>query len=471
MNRIQLYFLITLLSFSAKCQDINNLKIFETWLESKMTYEKWPGVLIGIVKDKELVWIGNYGFSNIIDSIPLNPNMHFSIASNTKMLTAIGIMKLKNQGLLNLDDPAYKYVPELKNIKSIKGSDPSVITIRHILTHTSGLPVEPWYFNWEERPTLDEIISNLDKQTLGIPTSVDFKYSNLGFAILGRVLENISRKEYTDFMKEEVLDPIGMTKSHFILNDSNQYAQGYQPLKGDRERKPVKLLEYNGWAAAGGLYSNLKDLAKFISWFNTTYSDSENSFLDAITLREMTRVSWVPKSWNYGIGLGFFVYKSSEKMIGYGGHNPGFKTDITIFPDSNLGVITLTNAEDISVYPDVNGSLSAQVIKYLLPGFKDAKESDYEPYYIDKEVYEGVYSGYWADYKVVDVNGVLTIFRITNERPDQFQLKIKPEEQHTFKVISEDMGRWRGEMIYFKNMNEGKMQQLLMDGTTFYRKK
>lgn len=466
---LSLFFLLCILPF-LRSQDIENLEKFETWLESKLTYEKWPGAVVGIVKDQELVWVGAYGFADLENRVPMDTSLYFSIASNTKMLTALGIAKLRRQGHLHFDDPVYEHVPEILNIQTVAGAHPKDITIRHLLTHTSGLPVEPWYFNWEVRPAMDEIISNLDKQTLGIPTSVDFKYSNLGYSLLGRTIETISGRSYQDFMKEEVLRPVGMHDSHFKPAEGIPYARGYQPLFGKVKREPVKLLEYQGWAPGGGLYSNLDDLFRFVAWFIRTYDNRDSTLVDAATLRGMTRVSWVSDSWDYGVGLGFFIYKGEEKMVGHGGHNPGFKTDVTILPESRLGIITLTNGEDMPYLPDDEKSIPAQVIKYIVPHFRDSRPGKKQPYNVNEELYEGIYTGYWGDYKVYEAAGVLTISRITNDRPDLFQLKIAPAGLHTFRVFSEDIGRWRGEMIYFREMKNGQMQTMLMDGTTFYRK-
>jgi len=470
MNRLLIITILTILFIlKTYCQSgiSESERLFDIWIESKLINDKWPGAIVGIVKDQKLVWTKSYGYANLDTKEKIQPETMFAIASNTKMFTAIAIMKLRNQGLLNLDDPVYQYVPEFTKLQSYENAQPDKVTIRHILTHTSGLPVEPWYFNWKERPYLNEIVKNLEKQTLSLPVSVDFKYSNLGYSILGKVIENVTGQTYEEYMKDEVLGIIGMTNSGFDIEVRRKYAQGYQRLRGKNKREEVQLLDYNGWSPAGGLYTNLEDLTKYVSWLIRTNDGKDTTLLNSETLREMHRVSWVPKSWSYGIGLGFFIYKHPKKMIGHGGHNPGFKTDITIFPESQIGIITLTNGEDIPELPDDSESIAAHVIKYIVPKFIDppAKEKVTSTY--NRHLYEGVFSGYWGEYKVVEVDGVLTIFRISDKNPDSYKLEFI--NNNTFRVSSDYFSRWRGEHVLFKDKVDGEMTKLLMDGTTFYR--
>lgn len=438
-------------------------------MESKLIYDKWPGAIIGIVKDQELVWSKSYGYANLETLERIDSTTLFAIASNTKMFTAIGLIQLRNKGLLDLDDPVYKYVPEILEIKSFEEATPDLISIRHLLTHTSGLPVEPWYFDWSKRPMLNDIIENLHNLTLALPPSTRFKYSNLAYTIIGKIIENVSGMTYEDYITKHVLVPIGMTNSGFDLDSRKKYATGYQRLNKAAERESVQLLDYNGWSPAGGLYSNVEDLAKYVSWLIRVYNGQDSALVNAQTLRDMIRISWVPNSWEFGIGLGFFIYKNQDKMIGHGGHNPGFKTDVTILPEAKIGIITLTNGEDIPELPDQRGSISAKVLKYLIPYFKDNAVNNTTTKLIDFESYIGTYSGYWGEYKVVVMNGELTIFRLSDKNPDTYILKLKHIKEHTFRVISNNLSRWQGELVHFEESVDEKMSKLLMDGTTFYR--
>ena len=447
----------------------DRIRIFDIWMEHKLSYDKWPGVIVGIVRDQELVWVKSYGYADLKTLEKIDSLTMFAIASNTKMFTAIGLMQLRNKGLLDLDDPVYKYVPEILEIKSFEEATPNLISIRHLLTHTSGLPVEPWYFDWSKRPMLNDIIENLHNLTLALPPSTRFKYSNLAYTIIGKIIENVTGMTYEDYITKHVLAPIGMTNSGFDLDIQKKYATGYRSFRRQSERESVQLLDYNGWSPAGGLYSNLEDLSKYVSWMLRVYSGQDSSLLDVQTLRDMHRVSWVPNSWGYGIGLGFFIYKNSEKMIGHGGQNPGFKTDITILPEAKIGIITLTNGEDIPELPDQSGSISARVLDHLVPFFKDQEVQKPNTKLINLKPYTGTYSGYWGEYKAVVINKELTIFRLSNKNPDTYILKLKHIKEHTFRVISNKIGRWKGEHVQFDKKIDGKMSELLMDGTTFER--
>ena len=137
-----LFFFFNILSAQTIDSNVSDkIKIFDAWIESKIEYEHWPGVIIGLVYDQSLIWTKAYGFADLDKKNLLNEKTLFPIASNTKMFTAIAIMKLRDEGKLDLDEPVAKYLPWINKIKQ-NNSDINKITIRHLLTHTSGLPTE-----------------------------------------------------------------------------------------------------------------------------------------------------------------------------------------------------------------------------------------------------------------------------------------------------------------------------------------
>ena len=175
--------------------------------------ENVPGAAWGIVIDGELVHLGTTGLREVETSQPVRGDSVFRIASMTKSFTAMAILKLRDAGKLSLDDPAERHVPELRGLRPLT-SDAPAITLRHLLTQSAGFPEDnPW--GDQQLGISEEAFSRLMRE--GIPFSnppgVAYEYSNYGFAILGRVIANVSGLPYTQYVEREILRPLGMAST------------------------------------------------------------------------------------------------------------------------------------------------------------------------------------------------------------------------------------------------------------------
>ena len=173
-----------------------NIKVLEAWIQSQMAYRGLPAMSVGVVYDQELIWAKGFGFADVEKKIPATPATIYRMASVTKTFTATAIMQLRDAGRLNLDDPVVKHLPWFK-IKSPFGDAPA-ITIRHLLTHTSGLPREAAYpyFTDNKFPTLDQIKETLPNQEAVYAPETHWKYSNLGLALAGEIVAQASGEPY-----------------------------------------------------------------------------------------------------------------------------------------------------------------------------------------------------------------------------------------------------------------------------------
>jgi CubicO group peptidase (beta-lactamase class C family) len=169
----------------------------------------FPGIAFGLVVDGKLVFSGNQGYTDIAKKIPVTSSSLFRIASMSKSFTAMAILKLRDEGKLNLDDPAERYIPELKKIK-YPTADAPLITIRHLLTHGAGFPEDD---PWGDRQLADndkDFIEFISRQiSFSNPPGVAFEYSNLGFAMLGKIVTVVSGKRYQDYIRENIWLPLG----------------------------------------------------------------------------------------------------------------------------------------------------------------------------------------------------------------------------------------------------------------------
>ena len=198
----------------------------------------------------------------------MDPDALFGVASISKTFTAAAIVQLRDDGKLSLDDPLAKFIPEFKAVTCRYGRIEDV-TLRRLLTHLSGLVGESPTPHWRSAnfPTMEDILRGLPNSALVIEPHSAFKYSNLGFALLGEVVARVSGRPFTEYLRSEVLDPFGMKSSCFTLEEAgSKMATGYLPHPYDDvpEAAPVAT-DHQGYAAAAGLRSSVNDLAKWIS--------------------------------------------------------------------------------------------------------------------------------------------------------------------------------------------------------------
>ncbi|MEO7982674.1 MAG: serine hydrolase domain-containing protein, partial [Bacteroidota bacterium] len=169
-----------------------------------------PGVAYGLVVDGKLVYTGNIGYTDIEKKIPVSSSSLFRIASMSKSFAAMAILKLRDEGKLNLDDPAYFYIPELKNLK-YPTLDAPHITVRHLLSHGAGFPEDN---PWGDRQLADndkDLMDFIGKQiSFSNPPGIAYEYSNLGFALLGKIITKVSGMRYQDYIRKNIWEPLGM---------------------------------------------------------------------------------------------------------------------------------------------------------------------------------------------------------------------------------------------------------------------
>ncbi len=469
-----LFFFFNFLNAQTIDSDVSDkIKIFDSWIESKIEYEHWPGVIIGLVYDQSLIWTKAYGFADLDKKNLLNEKTLFPIGSNTKMFTAIAIMKLRDEGKLDLDDPVAKYLPWMNKIKQ-NNSDINKITIRHLLTHTSGLPTEA-NLNYEIElnfPELAEIVKELEKLEICFPTDIRWKYSNFGLAIAGEIISTVSGLTYIDYITKNILEPLNMIGSGFNLDSKPGYefASGYKRLMPGGKRSRSERYDYKIQTSAGGLNSNIIDLSKFAAWMFRIRETNQKEIISGSTLREMQHVYWIDDSWEFGLGMGFFIYhKKTNDMIGHGGHVAGYPTDFTIIPKDKIAIITLANADDIKVYPDQTGSISNMFIDIVLPEFKKTIPFIGSTIKLDStyEKYIGTYRNDWNDFKILMIDGNLVYIDPKSNSPDKTLVMLLPIEKNVFRAISDYVNTDYGEQVIFDEDGDGNIKCMKMSAHTW----
>ena len=324
-----------------------------------------PGAAWGVIIDGQLAHTGVLGYRDVPTKSPVTPDTVFRIASMTKSFTAMAILKLRDEGKLFLDDPAEKYVPEMKAL-IYPTSDSPKITVRHLLSHAEGFP--------EDNPWGDQQLADSDEQLSalirgGIPFSnapgVAYEYSNFGFAILGRIVGTLSRnpgtptQAYTKYVQDHILKPLGMTSTTLepASVPADQLAHGYR--WEDEQWKNEPLLANGSFGSMGGMLTTLSDLGRYVGAFLAAWPPHDGAETAPITrasLREMQQV-WRPSAASvtqpggavqlsaggYGYGLRVSQTCQFPAVVSHTGGLPGFGTLMRWLPEYGVGIIAFGN--------------------------------------------------------------------------------------------------------------------------------
>lgn len=322
--------------------------------------EHVPGAAWGIVVDGMLAHVGTVGYRDVATRAPVDSSTVFRIASMTKSFTAMAIVRLRDEGKLSLDDPVERYVPELRAL-AYPTSDSRPITIRDLLTHAAGFPEDnPW--GDRQLAITDQEMSQLMRA--GIPFSnapgTAYEYSNYGFAILGRIVANVSGMPYREYVERHILRPLGMTSTTLSPESvpPSRLALGYR--WEDEQWKLEPQLPDGAFGAMGGMLTSLGDLGRYVGAFLAAWparDGEETGPVRRSSLREMQQLwRWRPatagvaadgtlrlSSGGYGYGLGVTGDCDFAHVVAHSGGLPGFGSLMRWLPEYGVGIIAFGN--------------------------------------------------------------------------------------------------------------------------------
>lgn len=390
---------------------VTAIDLLDDWTAHQVRQRHQPGLALGIVYGGELLWGRGYGVADLESGMPITLDTRFRIASITKTFTATGILQLRDAGKLGLDDPVSQHLGWF----DLRFEDAPEITIRNLLTHSSGLPRDSKNPMWTEceAPTWDDFISDTKSRAPTRPPYEKFAYSNLGYSLLGGVIEAVTGQSWADYLQANVLNPLGMSETRPLPSaDDPQLATGYTREKDEYRRDALPFWLMNGFEASANFASSVNDLVKYAG-FHLGLDDG--AVLSPYTLLDMHRVHWLDEGWKSGYGLGMGLYRIKDWIIsGHGGGYPGYLTAFSVCREHKTGVIALTNAlgSDPQVYVE-------QAYKLVLPEIIKATAEDKPAAPDDWRKYVGVYESEWDRQKVVIRDGRLQLVSLNwiDEKP------------------------------------------------------
>lgn len=283
-----------------------------------------PSMVGGLVRDGEKVWE---------QGIETDIGRQYRIGSLTKTFVAVMVMRLRDEGKLDLADPLDKHVP---------GTEAGNRTIAQLLSHTSGLASEtpgPW---WERtpgeiRPQLPDILGD---DPFRHPAGRRYHYSNPGFALLGALVGELRGQPWGEVLRQEVLEPLGMTRTSLLPKEP--YARGYAVHPFADVLMPEVVQETGLMAPAGQLWSTVDDLCRFATFLVT----GADGVLSGDSVAEMREPSAAPEnaSWEQAYGLGTQLFRIDGRMLaGHTGSMPGFLCALVVDPDEAVGAVVMAN--------------------------------------------------------------------------------------------------------------------------------
>ena len=421
-------------------------KLIEIWLEAQKDFENIPGMVALIVDDQNILWKGTFGKANLEIDKNMKPNTICSICSITKSFTAVAIMKLIDEGKLNLNDKVKDILPFYKVNQKFPVN--GFVTVGSLLSHASGLPGNSGhsYFSGPNFifPSQKEFRSTLkDLETKG-EVGANINYSNIGYALLGEIITEISNMPYEDYLQKEILNPLNMTETYMgTMIAMSEQATGYTAINRNGKRKRVNLFDTKAMKPAMGLWTSINDLAKYISWQFRLYEASQSEILKPSTLKNMHSIHSTSKNGYLRWGLGFEVIESSngDTWVSHGGTCPGFVSLLQLNVSTKIGLAVMINGNRSQTFKYLNG------IKQILSKVKTIENTanhevnlnDYIGFYNMNPWNSEVYISSWAEN--------LVVLQLPENSPKHGMMFYKHISGDTFRQIKEN-GELGGEFVF-----------------------
>ncbi|HEX7332022.1 MAG TPA: serine hydrolase domain-containing protein [Pyrinomonadaceae bacterium] len=334
-------------------------------VNQQMAANTIPGVSLAVLRKGKIVLLKTYGLANVEHRVPVTPATVFQSGSIGKQFTAAAVMILVQENKLSLDDRISKYLPDVP-------ATWNDITIRHLLTHTSGLGDYPPEIDLKRDYTEDQLLEAFKKTPLDFQPGSSWNYSNVGYVTLGILIRKITGKFYGDFITERIFQPLQMTTAR-VISEADivpHRAAGYRLVKGELKNQEWVSPSTNS-TADGSLYFSILDLAK---WDAALYTDQllTQSSRDKIwTLARLN--NGTTKDYGFGWHLGEY---HGHRLAFHGGAWQGFKTFIMRFLDTELTIIFLANSWETRDFKFARRLAAVFYPAFALPSVKTIEDTD-----------------------------------------------------------------------------------------------
>jgi CubicO group peptidase (beta-lactamase class C family) len=405
MKKVIASLTVYLLSFAlAHGRSFDQLKVE---IESCLRENGIPGAAGAVVTRDSVLFTGGFGYANIEKNVPVTANTHFFLGSITKSFTAMGIVKLVEQGRVDLNTPVTEILPDVIIQNPWEKTDP--VRVVHLLEHTAGI-CDGFFtlFNWRHEPNipLNEVMGLYKRIVIRHRPGSFYLYSNIGYLLAGMIIEKITQMKYEEFLKAELLLPLGMTTSTFDVEDPysrSVLAQGY----GAGGKEMPYLYAYP--RPAGHFHSSVSEMAQYVRFF-LNYGKSNGVQIirpEAVKRLETPVTSLASRTGllnGYGLGSEW-AYRNQHRWRGHNGAIFGYYSDFWYNHDLDIGYVVLVNQFDFQSADNVR-KLRELIAEYLTENAKPV----FQPIVpVSKEHLEEYCGTYTIGYGARDLLGLINI--------------------------------------------------------------
>jgi CubicO group peptidase (beta-lactamase class C family) len=322
------------------------LTYYDSYLAFRQRYRRVPGVQAAVLSGSSVVYSAAFGQADVENEVALTTGHLFRIASHSKTFTATATMQLVQAGRLRLDDTAGQWVPTL-----VEDSSPlAEVTVRDLLSHAGGVYRDSddgdfWHLvgPFPDRERLRAILAQADAAV--IPPHERFKYSNIGYGLLGLIIEAVTGIDYNTHLTQAVVQPLGLRNvgPELVSERLADYAVGYSALSYANHRVPIEHVDTRALSSATGFYATASDL---VTYFSAHFLGDDRLLADS-SKRIMQHPAWETEEPGRRYALGLAVQTLGDRtLIGHGGGYPGHITSSLADPTARIAVSVLTNAID-----------------------------------------------------------------------------------------------------------------------------
>ncbi|MFC1794212.1 serine hydrolase, partial [Planctomycetota bacterium] len=445
---------IFILSNSLWAMDVERMMTtnFEPFLKKTMEGNNVPGFTIGIVKEGKVVYSKAFGTKNLDTGEKLTTHSLFHQASLTKPFVGTAIMQLIEKGKVNPEDSVIKYLPYFK----LKDERYKTITIRQMVTHTSGMPdVQDyeWHNPAYDDGALERYVRSLGNEQLIAAPGEKYRYSNMAFEVLGDLISKVSGMSFEEYVHKNILAPLKMQHSTLLKREAASKLMSTPHVKEGDKTVVSRIYPYNRMhAPSSTLISNTADMCRW-ALANLNRGELDGSRI----LKESTYdVMWKPGSKvSAGIGISWKLGKRGrDRIISHAGRDTGYRSFIMLVPEKSLGIVAATNYDRTPIENIMEAALTISLGEEFVPR-NERKAISLDPVILRE--YVGVYE--------IAPEVMLTITledgRLLTQAAGQPKVEIFPESETTFFLKVADV-----RMIFEKNDKGEVFQAVIRQGTS-----
>jgi CubicO group peptidase (beta-lactamase class C family) len=421
-----------------------------SWLEYQQEYMPFVGAQVAVRVDGELLLDCAVGMADVANDVPLTTEHLFRVASHSKTFTGVAIMQLVEQGKIRLDDTVGDHMSDLA------GTDMAGVTVRELLAHGSGMIRDGDNCDfWDVSrpfPDRDELIQTVSRHGKVLEANEHFKYSNIGYSVLGLIIEAASGQSYQEYAIEHIVKPLDLKNTGPELDEAriDDYAKGYSSRAHGNRRIEIEHIDTRAESAATGFYATAADLTAYFQ----AHLDGDDRILTDASKRRMRQVQWrISDDSMYGLGLSITKF-NGRTYYGHSGGYPGHITMSKLDPERKLSISVLTNTADGPAAVLCNGIL--RIIDRALDEKAKAKVEDAEAL----KPFEGRFASLWGFTDVVNLGGRLYSMAPTMDNPAETASGLEVASETELKVVDEGGFGGYGEKMRYTFNADGSVEKV-----------